>query len=240
MSEYRANGLYADGQYGQYAWKTETLETYTAKTFLWMFFGLAVTFLTALTGYLTGTILYLFLIPNFHLVLLAAEVAVVLILTVCLPKMSVIAAQVLFFVYALLNGVVFSVYFLIFEMASLIFLFAATAVFFGLLAAYGYFAKKDLSAWRPILIAGLVFLLLFWLVSMFLPMGNMERIVCVIGIVIFLGFTAYDTQKIKKYYFAYSQNPEMACKASIFSALQLYLDFINLFVYLLRLFGKRR
>ena len=237
MEGYKPNGLYADGRG---AWKTDTLSTYTVKTFLWMFFGLAITFLTAFTGYITGAIVYLFYIPYVHFILLAAELLVVIVLSACLQKLSVIAAQVLFFVYAILNGMVFSVYFLIFEVYSLIYIFLLTAAFFGLLATFGYFTKKNLAGWRPILIAGLLFLLVFWVVSLFLPMTGVERLVCLIGIAIFLGFTAYDTQKIKAYHAAFSANPELACKASIYSALQLYLDFINIFVYLLRIVGRRK
>ncbi len=237
MDGYTPNGLYADGRG---AWKTDSLSTYTAKTFLWMFFGLAITFLTAFGGYISGAVVYLFVSPAIPFILLAVELVVVIVLSARLEKLSVVAAQVLFFAYAILNGVVFSVYFLLFEMLSLIYVFLATAAFFGLLATFGYFTKKSLAGWRPILFAGLIFLLVFWVVSLFLPMAGIERIVCLIGIALFLGFTAYDTQKIKAYHLAFSANPELACKASIYAALQLYLDFINLFLYLLRFIGRRK
>lgn len=229
-----ANGGYAPG-------RQETVGSYTAKAFLWMFLGLLVTFAVAYGGYVTGSIYYVFSIPSFHIVLLVAELAVVLLLAARITKMSVMTARVLFLAYAVLNGIVFSAYFLIFRMSSLILVFAATAIYFGALAAYGYLTKADLSGLRPILVSGLIFLIVFGVLSLFLPFpGMMERVVCLIGIAIFLGFTAYDTQKIKALYQYYSGDEAMLQKASIYSALQLYLDFINLFLYLLRFMGKAK
>lgn len=218
----------------------ESIGSYTAKTFLWMFLGLMTTFAVALFGYATGTVLYLFAIPYIHIVLLVAELAVVLILSARLQTLNVATARVLFFAYAVLNGVVFSAYFLIFSMLSLILVFAMTAVYFGGMAVYGYCTKTDLSRLRPILVGGLIFLIVFSLLSLFLPMGMADRVVCLIGVAIFLAFTAYDTQKIRLLYQAYQGDQAMLERASIYSALQLYLDFINLFLYLLRLLGKNR
>lgn len=233
----RLNGYNYD-EFSGYA--RESIAAYTAKTFLWMFLGLMTTFAVALFGYATGTIVYIFAIPYFHIILLAAELVVVLVLSARLQKLNVATARVLFFAYAVLNGIVFSVYFLIFTMLSLILVFAMTAVYFGGMAAYGYCTKTDLSRLRPILVGGLIFLIVFGLLSLFLPMGMMDRVVCLIGVGIFLAFTAYDTQKIRAYYQAYQGDQAMLERASIFSALQLYLDFVNLFLYLLRLLGKNR
>ena len=233
----RLNGYNYD-EFSGYA--RESIAAYTAKTFLWMFLGLMTTFAMALFGYATGTIVYIFAIPYFHIILLAAELVVVLVLSARLQKLNVATARVLFFAYAVLNGIVFSVYFLIFTMLSLILVFAMTAVYFGGMAAYGYCTKTDLSRLRPILIGGLIFLIVFGLLSLFLPMGMMDRVVCLIGVGIFLAFTAYDTQKIRAYYQAYQGDQAMLERASIFSALQLYLDFVNLFLYLLRLLGRSR
>ena len=233
----RLNGYNYD-EFSGYA--RESIAAYTAKTFLWMFLGLMTTFAVALFGYATGTIVYIFAIPYFHIILLAAELVVVLVLSARLQTLNVATARVLFFAYAVLNGIVFSVYFLIFTMLSLILVFAMTAVYFGGMAAYGYCTKTDLSRLRPILIGGLIFLIVFGLLSLFLPMGMMDRVVCLIGVGIFLAFTAYDTQKIRAYYQAYQGDQAMLERASIFSALQLYLDFVNLFLYLLRLLGRSR
>lgn len=234
LNGYDYNGQGYDGYAG------ESISAYTVKTFTWMFLGLLVTFAVALFGYATGTILYVFAIPYFHIILLVAELAVVLFLSARLQHLRVGTARILFFAYAVLNGIVFSAYFLIFSMLSLILVFAMTAVYFGAMALFGYFTKTDLSRLRPILVGGLFFLIVFGLLSMFLPLEAVDRIVCLFGVAIFLGFTAYDTQKIRTYYQAYQGDQAMLERASIFSALQLYLDFINLFLYLLRFLGKNR
>ena len=219
----------------------ESLGRYTAKAFLWMFIGLAVTFGVAIGGYASGvTINALITIPYFHLILLVAELAVVLVLAARINKLSVGAARGLFLAYAVLTGIVFSAYFIIFEVSSMVLVFAVAALYFGVMALFGYFTSMDLSRIRTILIGGLLFLIVFGVLSLFIPFfGAMERIACIIGIVIFLGFTAYDTQKIKTFYYGFAGDEAMLAKASIYSALQLYLDFINLFLYLLRFLGKR-
>ncbi len=218
----------------------EPIGTYTAKTFGWMFLGLLFTFLVAFTGYYTQAVFYLFAVPYLPFILLAAELFVVIFLSSRITKMSVGMARGMFFLYAAINGIVFSAYFLMYEMTSLLLVFGYTSLYFGAMALVGYFTKADLSKTRYILISGAIFLTLFWVLSIFIPLEAFERIMCFIGIGIFLGFTAYDTQKIRRYHQAFGADPEMAAKASIFSALQLYLDFINLFVYILRLAGRRR
>lgn len=218
----------------------ESLSSYTVKTFTWMFLGLLTTFAVALGGYVTGAIAYVFAIPYFHILLLVAELAVVLILSARLQHMQAGTARVLFFAYAVLNGIVFSAYFIIFSMSSLVLVFAMTALYFGGMALYGHFTKTDLSRLRPILTGGLIFLIIFGILSLFLPLGALDRVICLIGIAVFMAFTAYDTQKIQAYYQAYQGDQAMLDRASIFSALQLYLDFINLFLYLLRFLGKNK
>ncbi len=218
----------------------ESIGSYTAKTFVWMCLGLLTTFFVAVVGYATGAVYFVFAIPFMHIILPIAELAVVLILSARIHKLSVGAARGLFFTYAMLTGVVFSAYFLVFGLASLILVFLMTSLYFAGMAAYGYFTKTDLSRLRPILVGGLIFLIVFGLLSLFLPLGAMDRVVCLFGVAIFLGFTAYDTQKIKSCYYAYRSDPAMLERASIFSALSLYLDYINLFLYLLRFLGKSR
>ena len=235
------NDFYSQERQIETTGAAETLGRYTAKAFLWMFIGLAVTFGVAMGGYATGAVFYLFSIPYIHIIMLVAELAVVLVLASRIHKLSVGAARGLFLAYAVLTGIVFSAYFLIFEVTSMVLVFAVTALYFGVMAVFGYFTSMDLSRIRNILVGGLLFLIVFGILSMFIPFfGAMERLYCIIGIVIFLAFTAYDTQKIKAFYYGYAGDEAMLSKASIFSALQLYLDFINLFLYLLRFLGKRR
>ena len=216
--------------------KSDSISSYTAKTFGWMFLGLMTTFAASLAIYFTGAIYYLYngILPY---VLLIAELGVVIYLSARLHKMSIGMARGLFFVYALLNAVTFSSIFAIYSVSSLVFVFGMTALYFGVMALYGMVTKTDLSRIRPVLLFGLITLLVLALLSVFIP--GMETGMCLIGVVSFVAFTAYDTQMIRRNYMAFQSSPELLQKASVISALQLYLDFINLFLYLIRLFGKR-
>ena len=215
-----------------------TLNEYVARTFGWMFVGLMVTFALAAAMAYTGAAWYLAAIPAVPIVLLIAELAVVLILSSGIQKRSVGATRMLFMLYAVINGLVFSFYFVVYDVANLIFIFGITALFFGAFALYGRFTRTDLSKLRPLLVGGLIFLVIAGLLTLFIDFTALERVICMVGIVVFLCFTAYDTQKIKANYEYFYGNEEILQKASIFSALQLYLDFINLFLYLLRYFGR--
>ena len=216
----------------------ETIGQYTAKTFLWMVLGLMVTFGVAIVSWITG-VWYTAL--QAHWILLIATLVMSVTMATRIERMKVGTAVAIFVAFSVLFGLTLSVYLVIFEFMSLVLVFAATAVYFGALAAYGYFTKRDLSGIRSILFSGLIFLIVFGLLSMFIPgLNAMDRIVCLIGIAIFLAYTAYDTQKIRSFYHYYAGYPDMLAKASIFSALQLYLDFLNLFLYLLRFLGKRK
>ncbi len=233
MNQYSFDSSYADSRL--------TLNQYISRTFGWMFVGLMVTFLLAWAMSVSGAVFGLFYaVPQIAIILLIAEVAVVLIFSARIHKNSVGVSRILFLVYSVLNGVVFSVYFVLFEVTSLIAIFGLTALFFGAFALYGRFTKTDLSRLRPLLIGGLIFLLVAALLSFFIRMEATERIICMVGIVVFLCFTAYDTQKIKANYNYFYHDAVMLHKASIYSALELYLDFINLFLYLLRFMGKSK
>ena len=220
----------------------DTLGQYTAKTFLWMVLGLLVTFGVAVGGWVTGMAGHIIIMyPIVPLAALIATLVISVVMVRRLEKMAVGTAIALFVTFSALFGFTMSIYFYRYSLEILAFSFLLTAVYFGALAAYGYLTKRDLSGIRPILFSGLIFLIVFGLLSMFIPALDMfDRVVCLIGIAIFLGYTAYDTQKIRAFYSYYSASPEMLAKASIFSALQLYLDFINLFLYLLRFRGNKR
>ena len=217
-----------------------TLNQYVTQTFGWMFMGLMITFLLAAALALTSIVYYLFMIPYIMPILLIAELVVVLVMSTGILERSVGVTRTLFAVYSILNGIVFSVYFVAYDVINLIFIFGLTALFFGAFALYGRFTKTDLSKLRPLLIGGLIFLVIANLITMFIDLTSMERVICMVGIVVFLCFTAFDVQKIKANYEYFNGNEEMLQKASIYSALQLYLDFINLFLYLLRFLGRSR
>ena len=218
----------------------EPLNVYTTKTFGWMFLGLLVTFGTAIAFSAGGGLYYLLTLGMPAVFALCiAELVLVMVLSARLGKMSIAGARGLFFAYAILNGVTFSAVFFAYDVQILLSVFALTALYFGALAAYGWLTKRDLSGLGTILGFSVLFLLVFWVLSMFLPLGAFERIICFIGLAVFMGCTAYDTQRIKHLHAEYGEDYEMSKKASIFAALQLYLDFINIFLYILRLLGRR-
>lgn len=222
----------------------DTLGQYTAKTFLWMVLGLLVTFGVAIVCWATDTIYYLAYSGALYavqLIVLVATLVISFTMVRRIEKMAVGTAIALFVTFSALFGFTMSIYLLIYGLTSVVLCFLLTAVYFGALAAYGFFTKRDLSSLRTILFSGLIFLIVFGVLSIFIPALDMfDRIVCLIGIAVFLGYTAYDTQKIRAFYYHYSVSPDMLAKASIFSALQLYLDFVNLFLYLLRFLGNKR
>lgn len=222
----------------------DTLGQYTAKTFLWMVLGLLVTFGVAVGCWLTNAIYYLDYTGTLYavqLIVLVATLVISFTMVRRIEKMAVGTAIGLFVLFSALFGFTMSIYLLVYGLTAVVLCFLLTAVYFGTLAAYGFVTKRDLSNLRTILFSGLIFLIVFGVLSMFIPALDMfDRIVCLFGIALFLGYTAYDTQKIKAYYSFYSVSPDMLAKASIFSALQLYLDFVNLFLYLLRFLGNKK
>lgn len=222
----------------------DTLGQYTAKTFLWMMLGLLVTFAVAVGCWYTGALYYLVVSGMFQVVQLGVLIATLVMaftMGARIQKMAVGSAIAMFIAFSALFGFTLSIYLLLYELTTLTLCFLLTGVYFGALAAYGFLTKRDLSSIRTVLFSGTIFLIIFGLLSMFIPGLQMfDRVICMIGIAVFLGWTAYDTQKIRAYYSFYAASPDMLAKASIFSALQLYLDFINLFLYLLRFLGNRR
>ena len=213
--------------------------TYAARTFLWMFLGLLTTFAVSVSTLFTGAIYYLCsgYVPY---ILAIAEIVVVLMLSARLYKISITTARELFFLYAILNGLTMSSLLVIYNLGSLIMVFGLTSLYFGVMAAYAWLTKADLSYIRPVLTGGLVILLVWLLLSSLLGIGADSRLMSILGVMLFVGFTAYDTQKIRRNYEYFYNDPEMLEKASVICALQLYLDYINLFLYVLRLYGKRR
>lgn len=224
--------------------RQETLGQYTAKTFGLMFLGLMVTFGIAffLSNTVNGWILMyraLTAVPYLHMIILVAELVVVIAMSAMLQKMSPTMAAVCFFIYAVLTGLTFGIIFTAYEVGTLALIFGFTALYFGGMAVFGFVTKVDLSRMRNILLGGLIALIVVNVLMLFIPgLQVLDRVLCTVGVVIFLAYTAYDTQKLKAYYYGFQGDDAMLKKASIISALELYLDFINLFLYLLRLFGK--
>ena len=218
-----------------YAEPTMSASDYMTRTYRWMACGLLITFAMA---YITATTSLIYLVDSLYLVLTIAELALVFVLSSRVQSMSVEAARATFFGYALLNGMVLSYYFLVFSAGTLILAFLSTAVYFGLMAFYGTTTHKDLTGWGPRLMMALIALLVTGVVGMLFGFGFGSSVLyCGIGLVVFMLLTAYDTQKLSQMYSYYAGDSELAEKASIYGALTLYLDFINIFLYVVRLLG---
>ena len=221
-----------------YAEPSMNASDYMTRTYRWMASGLLITFAMA---YITATTSLIYLVDSLYLVLTIAELALVFVLSSRVQNMSVDAARATFFGYALLNGMVLSYYFIVFSVGTLVMAFLATAVYCGLMAVYGPTTHKDLTGWGPRLMMGLVALIVTSLIGMLFGFGFGSSVLyCGIGLVLFMLLTAYDTQKLQQMYAYYAGDPELAEKASIYGALTLYLDFINIFLYVVRLLGNNR
>ena len=223
----------------------EGLRAYMLKVYNLMALGLAITgvaaFLTwqmaVADGHLTGFGQALYASPLRWVVMLS-PLAVVFFLSYRINQMSVSAAQMTFWAYAALMGLSLSSIFLVFTGQSIVQTFFITAASFGALSLYGYTTKRSLSGMGSFLIMGLFGLIIASLVNIFLASSALHFAISVIGVLIFAGLTAYDTQKIKEMYYDADDVAVMGRKA-IMGALTLYLDFINLFTFLLQFMGNR-
>ena len=211
----------------------ENTELYP-KMFTWLFIGLLITFAT---GYALSMninmMLNILAIGVFPIAIV--EIVIAIILAARIQKMNPLTTKILYIGYCILTGLTFSSIFVYFEMASLISIFIITAIIFALLALYGYTTKRDLTKLGTIIFIGLIGILIGSLLNMFIfRSAMMDTGIAIIGVLIFVGYIAYDVNKIK-YMVTYVGED----KAAVYGAFQLYLDFINLFIRLLQLFGKR-
>ena len=172
------------------------------------------------------------------IVLLVLQVGVVLILSGRIQKLSTGTASLLFYLYSVLTGVTLSVILLVYTASSIAQTFFITAAVFAAMSIYGYFTSNDLSRFGSIMFMALIGLIVCSLVNMFFKSSTMDWIISFAGVLIFIGLTAWDTQKIK-YMTAYADE-SMVGKIATIGALNLYLDFVNLFLYMLRFFGDSR
>ena len=215
--------------------------SFMVKVYGWMGLALTITALVAMTvssyDYLVRMIMENMLL-FFGLVIV--QLVMVGTLAARIQKMSATTATAVFFGYSALTGVVFSLLFVIYTSASIASTFLITAGTFAVMSAYGYFTKRDLSSWGNILFMGLIGIIIASVVNIFFHSEMLYWIVTYAGILIFVGLTAYDTQKIKEMNIIGNEGTDEDRKEAIVGALRLYLDFINLFILLLRLFGQRR
>lgn len=227
---------YAESPYG-------TLSQFMTKTFGWMFAGLMVSFLMALVTVTTPLINIL--ASGLFLVVTIAELVMVFVLSARITKLQPGTATALFFGYAVLNGVTLSYYFIAYDVGTLVLAFMLGAVYFGVMAVYGMTTHRDLSGWGPKLLGGLVALIVAGVLGSVLSLfgfsfGAMDFVYCAIALALFMALTAYDTQKLKSYYAHFGGDAAMLQKSSILGALSLYLDFINIFLQILRILGRNK
>jgi FtsH-binding integral membrane protein len=172
-------------------------------------------------------------------VVMLAPLGFVLYLSFRIQQMSTAAAQISFWLFAAVMGISLSSIFLVFTGQSIAQIFFVTAATFGALSLWGYTTKRDISGWGSFLFMGLVGIIIAAVINLFLQSSGLQFAISVIGVLVFAGLTAYDTQRIKDGYLMVRNDATMVAKSAIMGALALYLDFINMFIMMLNLFGSR-
>ncbi len=211
------------------------------KVYTWMAMALVITGITAYGVAISPNLINLIFssrIVFFGLII--AELAMVMLLTARLHKLSLTTATLMFVGYSVLNGVTLSCIFLVYTMSSIASTFFICAATFGVMSAYGAMTKTDLSSMGKLLLMAFIGLLIATVVNAFIGNSLLDLILSYVGVLIFVGLTAWDTQKIKMMLANADYMDESAQKQALVGALSLYLDFVNLFLYLLRIFGGRR
>ncbi len=214
-------------------------KTLLARVYGWMFAGLLVTAVVALltvsSPFMLNTVIGN---PILFFGLIIAELGLVWYLSARVMTMSTQTASALFLLYSALNGVTLSVVLLAYTGASVASVFVISSLMFASVSAWGMTTKRDMSGWGTYLFMGLIGLIIAMVVNLFLGSGPMDFLISIIGVLLFVGLTAYDTQKIKNMGYEVEGEATIA-RLAILGALSLYLDFVNLFLFLLRLLGRR-
>ena len=211
------------------------------KVYVWMTLALVVTALSAYYVATTPAALYAIFSSKFMFFgLLIAEIVVVMAMTALINRMSFMVAALMMAAYSVLNGVTMSLIFVVYEMASIATTFFVTAGTFAAMAIVGYTTKKDLTKMGGILLMALIGLIIASVVNWFLQSETMSYVVSGIGLLVFTGLTAYDSQKIKEMLMQCDTVNDGTQKLALLGSLTLYLDFVNLFLYLLRFMGNRK
>lgn len=210
--------------------------------YLWMTLALTITGFTAM--YIAKSYTFLEMIAQNSMMfwgLLIAEIGLVMYLSARIQRISFTTATLLFIAYSIVNGLTLSILFMVYTMSSIATTFFITAGTFGAMALFGYITKKDLTRIGSLCGMAVIGLIIAMIVNMFLHNSMMDMVISGIGVLVFVGLTAYDSQKIKQMLTGNDiEINETTQKIALMGALTLYLDFINLFIYLLRLFGDRK
>lgn len=226
----------------EYAANKSAVTSLFSKVYMWMAVAL---FLTAATSlyFATSASLMNTLLSNQALFygIFIAEFGLVLLLSARIRKLSFSTAFVMFLLYSILNGITMSVIFLVYTASSIQNVFLITGGMFGTMSLVGYFTKKDLSSMGKILYMALIGIIIASVVNIFAASSSLDWLISYIGVGVFVGLTAYDTQKIKKLLNTHgTEVSDDTKKIALMGSLMLYLDFVNMFIYLLRLFGGRK
>ncbi len=217
--------------------------SFVNKVYVWMGLALTITGIVAMRVADSGAFMEMFTGASSAMpfyILIAIELGLVWWMVSRIDSMSSGFATALFILYSALNGVTLSVLFYVYTSASIASTFFITAGTFGICSAYGYFTKKDLTSIGGFLFMALIGIIIATIVNIFLASSTLYWIISYAGVAIFIGLTAYDTQKIKNMSLELDADSEQGKKGAVMGALALYLDFINMFIFLLRIFGNRR
>ena len=206
------------------------------KVYMWMFIGLLLTFAT---GYFVSTnenMVYKIYSTSLYWILAVIEIVLVIVLSARIGKMNITTSRIMFLTYSFVSGLTFSSIFIAYNMSSIIFVFLISSLLFLIFAILGYITKLDLTSVGTFLLMALIGIVVCSIINIFVGNGTFEIVICSISILIFLGFTAYDVNKIKQLQDIYPDEDSLA----IVGALELYLDFINIFLDLLRIVANNR
>lgn len=206
-----------------------------SKVFAWMFIGLLITFLTGYIVSVNENMLASIFEKNLWIVFAIVEIILVIFLSARIRKMNVMTAKMCFIVYSFVSGLTFSSIFITYKISSIIYVFGITAVLFGIFALIGRFTKINLNKISTFLFMALIGIVICSIINLFLKNEGFDLGITIISVIVFIGYTAYDVQKIKLLQNSFENEDNLA----ICGALELYLDFINLFLDLLRLLANR-
>lgn len=210
-------------------------QTLLSKVFMWMFIGLLVTFLTGYVVSLNPNMLLSLFGGVGYIFCVICELLLVIFLSARISKMSPTTAKVSFLLYSFVTGLTFASIFVVYELTSIIYVFLITALVFGIFAFIGSTTKLDLTKTGTYLLMALLSVLICTILNMFIKSSSFDFVISVISVLIFIGFTAYDVQRVLR---LYDNNVLPEENLAIYGALDLYLDFINIFLELLKFFGK--
>lgn len=219
----------------------EGLNAYISNVFVKMFLGLLVTAAAAIFTAASQTMLNLvYGSPVMMFVLIIAELVIVFSLSARINKISYTSAKVMFYTYAVINGITLSSIFLVYNLGTVYTAFITASLSFGIMAIYGMVTKKDLTRIGNVMMMLLIGVIVASFINIFLKSSGFDLLISFIAVILFVGLVAFDTQKIKSYYYASSGDFQMQKKIGIIGALSLYLDFINIFLYILRIFANKK